>query len=70
MCERFPGFLNDWNGDGIIARTGNEKDYRRLLRLNISIVKAKGDGKNRLGHAFCEKYFDRMAARRSKTSNF
>ena len=48
--DRFPGFLNDWNGDGIIARTGNEKDYRRLLRLNIPVVNAQGDGKKLQPH--------------------
>ena len=37
MCERFPEFLNKWNGDGIIARTGDEKVYRQLKRRNRPI---------------------------------
>lgn len=54
MCERFPGFLSDWNGDGIIARTGNEKAFRQLQRLNIPIVEIYGDGKKLMPHVQCD----------------
>lgn len=54
MCERFPGFLNNWDGDGIIARAGNEKSYRRLERLGIPVVEIYGDGKNLVPHVQCD----------------
>ncbi len=38
LCDAAPGWLKDWNGDGVIARIENEELLDQIRKMNVPVV--------------------------------
>jgi LacI family transcriptional regulator len=45
LAEKHPHWLEGWDGDGIIARSGTAVLYDKLLKKGLPLVELQGDGK-------------------------
>lgn len=63
MHERFPEWLRNWDGDGVISRSNDPVVYRTFKRRRIPMVDLLGDGKKRVQLVQCdEPHSGRMVA--------
>ena len=45
LAEKFPSWLDSWEGDGIITRSRNFALYNKLMKKGVPLVELHGDGK-------------------------